>query len=184
MKKIIFVVLISLVFAMGCSKKYAKAPEVKGAEDKSVTEKSVSQDADTEIVTDISVPVNMVSDQDIRSNVSAEDAAALTNEVLFDFNKYTIRQDARPLLNSSASYLKNKKQISVIIEGHGDERGTNDYNLALGEKRAKAVKDYMASLGVSNSRMNYITYGEEKPVCTEQHEECWQKNRRARIVVQ
>lgn len=184
MKKIVFIMLVSLVFTMGCSKKYAKAPEATGAESRTAVKATGVTEENTEMVTDISVPQNTVADQDIRSNASEEDLAALSNEVLFDFNKYMIRQDARPLLNSSASYLKNRKQVNIVIEGHGDERGTNDYNLALGEKRAKAVRDYLASLGISGSRMNPITYGEERPVCAEQHEDCWQKNRRAKIVVQ
>ncbi len=184
MKRIVLILLSMIVVMMGCSKKYAKAPEVEDSESKSVTATSGGPEENTEIVRDISVAERHDMDQDIQSNVSAEDSDALSNEVLFDFNKYNIREDARPLLHSSASYLKNKKLINIIIEGHGDERGTNEYNLALGEKRAKAVRDYFAALGVSTSRMTNITYGEERPVCTEQNEDCWQKNRRARIVVQ
>jgi peptidoglycan-associated lipoprotein len=71
----------------------------------------------------------------------------------------------------------------LSIEGHCDERGTNEYNLALGDRRAKAVKDYLTSLGVASGRMDVISYGEERPACTDQSEACWAKNRRAHFVV-
>jgi len=102
--------------------------------------------------------------------------------VLFDFDKYNIRDDARPTLDAIASYLKQNAQVNITIEGNCDERGTNEYNLALGERRAKSARDYLSSLGVSPSRISVVTYGEEKPVCTEQNETCWQKNRRDHFV--
>ena len=104
-------------------------------------------------------------------------------DVLFDYDSYRIRQDARTALDSAAGWLKNNKNINVIIEGHCDERGTNEYNLALGEKRAKTVKDYLASSGIKPARVAIATYGEERPVCTMQNEICYQKNRRAHFVV-
>ena len=73
--------------------------------------------------------------------------------------------------------------LNVIVEGHCDERGTNEYNLALGEKRAKSTKKYLVSLGVSPSRVIIVTYGEEKPLCSDSNESCWQSNRRAHFVV-
>ena len=112
---------------------------------------------------------------------SASQAKQDNNDILFDYDKYNIRQDARPALNAAGSYLNRNRDVNIVIEGHGDERGTNEYNLALGEKRAKATKNYLRSLGVSTSRMNTVTYGEEKPVCTESVESCWQRNRRSSI---
>jgi peptidoglycan-associated lipoprotein len=103
------------------------------------------------------------------------------NDILFDYDRYSIRQDARPVLNAAASYLNKKRKINIVIEGHGDERGTNEYNLALGEKRANATKDYLHSLGLSPARVNTVTYGEEKPLCTNSVESCWQRNRRSSI---
>lgn len=184
MKNLVFILLISLVLVTGCSKKYAKTPEVKETESKSVQLETDRTDEKAEVVKDITVP----EEQDIQDSslpVSAKgDDLFMANDVLFDYDKYTIREDARAGLNTAASYLRNKSQVNIVIEGHCDERGTNEYNLALGEKRAKAVKNYFAALGVSPSRISNITYGEEKPVCTEQNDNCWQKNRRARIVVQ
>lgn len=101
------------------------------------------------------------------------------HDVLFDYDKYTIREDARPILNSAASVLRENTEQDIVIEGHTDERGTNEYNLALGEKRARATMKYLRSLGVSPERMTITTFGEERPLCTSQNETCWQRNRRA-----
>jgi peptidoglycan-associated lipoprotein len=103
------------------------------------------------------------------------------NDVLFDYDRYDIRQDARPALNGAASYLNKKREVNIVIEGHSDERGTNEYNLALGEKRANATKNYLRSLGLSPSRVTTVTYGEEKPLCSNSVESCWQRNRRSSI---
>lgn len=104
-------------------------------------------------------------------------------DIHFDFDKYDLRADARDVLKANAGWLKANGSARVEIEGHCDERGTNEYNLALGAKRAQAAKDYLASLGISKDRLSTISYGEELPVCKEQNEGCWQKNRRARSVV-
>lgn len=87
-----------------------------------------------------------------------------------------------PTLKKVASYLQKYPKLRVIIEGHCDERGTNEYNFALGQKRADSAKQYLITLGIISSRIDIISYGEEKPLCTEQNESCWQKNRRAHFV--
>jgi peptidoglycan-associated lipoprotein len=103
-------------------------------------------------------------------------------DIYFDFDRYDIRQEDIPTLKKIASVLQKYPKLKVIIEGHCDERGTNEYNFALGQKRANSAKQYLISLGVSSSKMEIISYGEEKPLCTEQNEGCWQKNRRAHFV--
>jgi len=104
-------------------------------------------------------------------------------EIYFDFDKYDLRADARATLKANATWLKSNPSARVEIEGHCDERGTNEYNLALGAKRAKAATDYLVSLGIAAERISTISYGEEIPVCKERGEDCYQKNRRARFVV-
>jgi peptidoglycan-associated lipoprotein len=104
--------------------------------------------------------------------------------VYFDFDRYDLRADARATLKTNGEWLKANPAAQVQIEGHCDERGTTEYNIALGAKRAQAVKDYLVTLGVAADRLSTISYGEEVPVCREQTEDCWQKNRRARFVVQ
>ncbi len=105
-------------------------------------------------------------------------------DIYFDFDEYTIRDDSRSSLQTNATVIKNKKAKKVIIEGHCDERGTNEYNLALGERRAQSTKRYLAALGINPSNISTISYGEEKPFCSSPSEECWQQNRRAHFVVE
>jgi peptidoglycan-associated lipoprotein len=110
-------------------------------------------------------------------------AAGPLKDVFFDFDRYDLRADARDTLKTSATWLKGNGAARVEIEGHCDERGTNEYNLALGAKRAQAAKDYLVTLGISAERLSTISYGEEIPVCKEQSESCWGQNRRARFVI-
>lgn len=103
-------------------------------------------------------------------------------DVYYDFDQYTLRVEARETLKRNAEWLKANPSARVEIEGHADERGTNEYNLALGAKRAQTSKDFLRSLGIAQDRLNTVSYGEEVPVCREQSENCWEKNRRARFV--
>ncbi len=104
-------------------------------------------------------------------------------EIYFDYDKYDLKVDARETLKANAAWLKANPSARVQIEGHCDERGTNEYNLALGAKRAQAAKDYWLTLGITAQRLSTISYGKELPVCRESTEECWQKNRRDRFGV-
>jgi peptidoglycan-associated lipoprotein len=92
--------------------------------------------------------------------------------------------DTRETLKANAAWLRNNPAVIVDIEGHCDERGTNDYNMALGAKRAQAAMDYLTTLGIAADRLSTTSYGEEVPVCQEHTEECWVKNRRDRFVIQ
>ncbi len=104
-------------------------------------------------------------------------------DVYFAFDSYDLRSDARETLKANADWLKAHPSVRVEIEGHCDERGTNQYNLALGAQRAQAAKGYLVTLGIAGKRLSTISYGEEVPSCREQTEKCWQKNRRDRFVV-
>jgi peptidoglycan-associated lipoprotein len=110
-------------------------------------------------------------------------AVAALKEVYFDFDKYDIRPDDAKTLDANATWLKSNADNLVLIEGHCDERGTNEYNLALGERRAKATMNYLVSQGIQANRITIISYGEERPVCAEHTEACWAKNRRAGFLV-
>ena len=110
-------------------------------------------------------------------------AVAALKEVYFDFDKYDIRPEDAKTLDANAAWLKSNGENLVLIEGHCDERGTNEYNLALGERRAKATMNYLVSQGIQANRITIISYGEERPVCTEKTEACWAKNRRAAFLV-
>jgi len=103
--------------------------------------------------------------------------------IYFDFDRYFIRSDAKPVLAKHAAWLKKFGSAKILIEGHCDERGTEEYNLALGEKRAKNTFDYLVSLGISSARIRIISYGKSQPLDTGHNEVSWQKNRRAQFVI-
>jgi peptidoglycan-associated lipoprotein len=103
-------------------------------------------------------------------------------DVFFDFDRYDIRPSDAKVLDTNATWLKTNNNL-VLIEGHCDERGTNEYNLALGERRAKATMNYLVGQGVQANRITIISYGKERPTCTEHSEGCWAKNRRAHFLV-
>ena len=104
-------------------------------------------------------------------------------DVNFDFDRYDLRPDARAILKTNADWLKANSLARVEIEGHADERGTNEYNLALGIKRANSVKRYLGDLGIVPGRLSTVSYGEELLLCKEQNEICWAKNRRAHFAI-
>jgi peptidoglycan-associated lipoprotein len=119
-----------------------------------------------------------------RGESTATPASSPLKEVYFDFDSYDLRNDTRETLKANATWLRDNPSVVVDIEGHCDERGTNDYNMALGAKRAQAAMDYLTALGVTSDRLSTTSYGEEVPVCEEHTEECWAKNRRDRFVIQ
>jgi peptidoglycan-associated lipoprotein len=103
-------------------------------------------------------------------------------DAYFDLDKADIRPDARTALSKTADFLKNYPQVKVTIEGHCDERGSTEYNLSLGDRRASAAKQYLVSLGIAGDRISTVSYGKEKPFCMESNESCWQQNRRGHFV--
>jgi peptidoglycan-associated lipoprotein len=104
--------------------------------------------------------------------------------VYFDFDRSFIRDDARPVMKANAEWLKANPKAKIRIEGNCDERGTKEYNQALGQRRASSAKKYLTDLGIAAKRISLISYGKEKPVCSGQNEECWQKNRRDDLVAE
>ena len=106
------------------------------------------------------------------------------DRVFFGFDRYDLTAEAQAQLQKVAAWLKTYPQYRFIIEGHCDDRGTREYNLALGERRATAARNYLIALGIDANRMQTISYGKERPVCTESSESCWAQNRRAVVVLQ
>jgi len=119
----------------------------------------------------VSVPSNTMSaEEEFKANVQ---------DVFFDYDTYDIRSDAQGVLSHDASYLAGHPNIKVVIGGYCDERGSDEYNLALGQNRANAAKNALVTAGVAADRIRVVSYGKEKPFCSESTEECWQQNRRA-----
>jgi peptidoglycan-associated lipoprotein len=110
-------------------------------------------------------------------------AAPGLTDIHFDFDRYDIRPGDAKILDTDAEWLRSHADQVALIEGHCDERGTNEYNLALGERRANAAKNYLVSKGLDAGRITIVSYGEERPVCTAHSEACWSKNRRAHFLV-
>jgi len=109
--------------------------------------------------------------------------ASPLKDVFFDYDRSLLTDDAKRLLNENAAWLKATPRVQVTIEGHCDERGSTEYNLALGERRAKAIRDYLAAAGIEPGRMRTVSYGKERPFVTGHDESAWRWNRRAHFVV-
>jgi peptidoglycan-associated lipoprotein len=130
----------------------------------------------------VSVPAPVVA-RSAEAKITEEELFSRNvHDVFFDYDKHNIRSDQMQPLESDASFLEQHGDINVLIEGHCDERGTEEYNLGLGDQRANAVKDSLVRLGVPSSRIDTVSYGKERPFCTDENENCWQKNRRGHFV--
>jgi len=119
----------------------------------------------------------------LRKSLEEINNEAPLNMVHFDYDKYFIRDDAKPVLEANAQWLNKFKTVGILIEGHCDERGTEEYNMALGEKRAKSTLDYLVSLGISSNRIKTISYGKSQSIDPGHNEISWQKNRRAKFTI-
>jgi peptidoglycan-associated lipoprotein len=120
---------------------------------------------------------------EIFAQASIADIQKEFRDVYFDLDNAAIKDEGRTALTANADYMKRRTSVRVTIEGHCDERGTSEYNLALGERRANAVKAYLVELGVPASSITIVSKGKEAPFCRESNESCWQQNRRGHFVV-
>lgn len=157
---------LTVALATACGSKPKKTDEDAGA--------NTGGSADTPVVTD--APINF--------DPQGSDSGKINglNTVFFEYDQARLTNDARKTLASNADWIKGNPKVTVQIEGHTDERGSVEYNLALGERRAKSVKTYLEGLGVEGKRMTIISYGEEKPLQTGSSDASWSKNRRANFV--
>ena len=154
----LFVVIPGLMLAVSCQKKVVDArPEP-------VAEEKVEEKEEEVVVSKIPIVV-------------------MQEDIYFEFDKSTLTPAAQDNLLRKADWLRENPEASVTIEGHCDERGTNEYNLALGDRRAESAKDFLIDLGIDPSRLATISYGEERPVDPRHNEEAWAKNRRDHFVV-
>lgn len=173
--KIVF--FMGLSFFIGCSQQTASKPEQTTAQQKVEAKQQLSKGTPAKPTQGSSLEALQ------KGTLGKGGGEGPLRDVNFDFDRYDLRPDAREILKSHVAWLKANPQIRVEVEGHCDERGTNEYNLALGAKRAESVKRYLIDLGISPGTLSTISYGEELPMCKEQNEACWAKNRRAHFVV-
>lgn len=182
MKKHWIILLLAALIASGCQQKTAVKPDEQAQQKQQAegtqTGKDVAKISDDRAGS----RVESIESKD-GSSKAAEEAEGMFKDVLFDYDKYDVKETFKPVVKSAASWMLKNGAARLSVEGHCDDRGTNEYNLALGDRRAKAVRDYLVSLGVPTARIDIISYGEEKPLCSDQTEDCWGKNRRAHFVV-
>jgi peptidoglycan-associated lipoprotein len=136
---------------------------------------STKEEAPTPVATAPTSSITPGSAEDFRVNVG--------DTVFFEVDQHSIRPDAQAVLQKQAAWLKQYPQTKLLVEGHCDERGTREYNLALGDRRAYAVKEFLVSLGIDAARLQTKSYGKERPTCTESDDSCWQQNRRGYSVL-
>lgn len=132
-----------------------------------------------------STPAAALTDDEIfaRKTLAELNAEAPLSDVFFDVDQFDLREDARAVLQRHAQWLARWTSTRITVEGHCDERGTPEYNLALGERRAAAVQSYLKDLGVGPNRILMVSKGKETPTCVEQTEDCWQRNRRGHFII-
>jgi|SRR5579884_3806531 len=192
MKPFVLVLSGFALIMAGCSKKAPvastpQAPAAPAAAPAPVQTPAPARAA----VTPRSTPTQQVAQTPRSTTMPAEVRATLNDrlakleDALFDFDKSTIRPDAATALKDDVGVIRDilaaYPSQKLIIEGHADERGSEEYNLALGDRRAQSVKDFLTSQGIPDRQLTVISYGKERPVCTEETEACWQKNRRAHV---
>ena len=174
--------VVLLVFAVGCAKKelVKSTDTASGAAVSTLPPAEAQVGQQGPIVTETMKPEEA---QTAMAGVAAtQEKPSDFPDIHFDFDKSFIREDAKPILQEVADYLKASRAASILIEGHCDERGTPEYNIALGERRAESTKTYLVSLGVKASAVSTISFGEEKPIDPGHDEVAWERNRRAHFV--
>jgi peptidoglycan-associated lipoprotein len=126
---------------------------------------------------------SVAGDEILAGDLATLNRKGYLKDAFFDYDRAELRDDARASLAADAQWLKKYPSARILIEGHCDERGTEEYNVALGDRRANATREYLASLGISASRVATVSYGKERPFCSQETEDCWQQNRRGHLLI-
>lgn len=164
-------------------KALAKAKADREAREEAARKKQEALDAKKDREKREAMERSSIARAQVERSVKMAKTSFLNDHAQFDFDKYNIRPDAADILRAKAIFMSQNPNMVVEIQGHCDERGTNDYNLALGDRRAHAAAKFMESLGISRDRMSTISYGEEQPLDAGHYEDAWAKNRRAQFQI-
>ena len=178
MKKfVVYALAIVLVVAFfaGCKKKVQEVPPPPQVKEQPRVEKVEEPVVQEPVLSEEEIFMSKSLEQ-----INKEQPLAM---IFFDYDKYFIREDAKSVLERNAAWMNKFRTVKILIEGHCDERGTEEYNLALGEKRAKSTMDYLSTLGISADRMKIISYGKSQPIDPGHGEDSWARNRRAQFTV-
>jgi len=175
----VFVVaLMSILVLWGCPKKAEVTSAPEPQKEAAPAAEPAKEEQKAEPAKEEAKPEAAPAAKEEQPQERAAAASAGLQPIHFDFDRSFIRDDAKPVMKVNAEWLKANPKVKIRIEGNCDERGTKEYNQALGQRRATSAKKYLTDLGISAKRISLISYGKEKPICTEHTEECWQKNRR------
>lgn len=173
-----------LVFSVGCAKKEMVKSTDTGAGAATAPPPDTMTAPPPVTSETVERPETQTAMREAEAGVAAtQEQMSRFDDIHFDYDKSFIREDAKPVLEKVGDHLKDNPSATLVIEGHCDERGTPEYNLALGERRAISAKDYLVSLGVPSSAITTVSFGEEKPADPGHGEEAWAKNRRAHFVL-
>ncbi|MDD5451308.1 MAG: peptidoglycan-associated lipoprotein Pal [Desulfovibrionales bacterium] len=173
-----FLLAITMAFLVSaCAKRICVSEEETAKAPGAVTAKTAETVAPKPMAEE-AMPTTGAPREEVLAMAESRTSAGLL-PVYFDFDKYNIRGDQTPSLDQNANWLKKNPAARIRIEGNCDERGSNEYNLALGERRANSAQEYLTNMGIAPERIETLSYGEERPLCPEHDEECWTKNRRA-----
>ena len=180
-KSIIFLSMIIFVLAYaGCAEKHlTKSDGTTSAQNESV----IKQNEHPSTVGKSAEQEESAKQSNSKEQTTREQIAADLTDIHFDFDQYSIRPDDRQILSNHADHLLKNKKVKIVIEGNCDERGTTEYNLALGDRRAQEAKKFLVNSGVDQKRIKTISYGKERPLDPDHNEESWAKNRRDHFVV-
>jgi peptidoglycan-associated lipoprotein len=180
-------ILPAMFLTTSCAKKKMQTepvttiqPEVQKAPDRS------AEEAEQARLQEEQLREERLREEQLRKEAAAREAAKktfVTENIHFEFNSALLADQAQLILKSKADYLHNNSDVTVTVEGHCDDRGTESYNIALGQKRAESVKKFLVALGISTNRMATVSYGEERPLAMGQDETSWAKNRRAQFMI-
>jgi peptidoglycan-associated lipoprotein len=183
----IFVVLIfGLTIFSGCAEKKSVVTSNSAQEQDAASAQTAAKTTETSNLSNATNPNDVTSTNNRAQSASVETTATpedSVRDINFDFDSSIIRPDAREILKVNADFLLKNRISSIVIEGHCDERGTAEYNMALGQRRAQETKKYLVNLGIKESTIRTISYGEERPLDPGNTEEAWAKNRRAHFLI-
>jgi peptidoglycan-associated lipoprotein len=182
---ILFVFILSLIIFTSCAEKKSavKSDAAKIQETAPAPVKTTDSANQNNVAAPADTANSKVTADEQPVNLETKTEKSPLRDINFDFDSFVIRSDAREILQVNADYLSKHRVSSVVVEGHCDERGTAEYNMALGERRAQEARKYLVNLGVRESMIKTVSFGNERPLDTASNEEAWAKNRRAHFVV-
>ena len=178
-----FMALVIFSFSACTKSKISSTPSSTTSEEEEAR-KRAEEEARREALREETLREESLSEQQAKERMESEKSMFENDDIYFEFDSIRLSPEAQEILAQKAAWLRKNPRARVTIEGHCDDRGTNEYNLALGEGRAQSARDFLVDLGIKESSLNVISYGEERPIDKGQNEDAWARNRRAHFVIE